>query len=414
MHSRGWLGLGTLAALAAIALLPGKVSVWVDGDGRTILSNAEEPPSEGAVELPPEALAVRWRGRWTEPPARKPPAAAVRDPVLRDLLTARDDIERGERHLALQTLRRLHAEHPGRPEVGWLLAWTERERGRLEAAQSAVDVTLGAGSAMAPAWRERIAALGEQIESDRQHAEEIGQGHLRVENGVHFRLTYDHPFAGRAYGDVVLASLEMIRTRLEQSLGRVLDEKLEVHLYTRAEYLKSYAHKFGFSTVGFYDGVIHVVASRRPQPRLLALLTHEYSHALFLDALGSHRPFFLNEGIAEREEDRIRGRTRLSRGDWRRLLDAVREGRWIPLQQLIGGFAGLDGSRALLAYLESRVAIEHLEASHPGAVAGWLGRCAGGEAWEAALVSETDWSVDALDAELRREVRSRFVEVDLD
>ncbi|MCZ6570658.1 MAG: hypothetical protein O7B23_10915, partial [Deltaproteobacteria bacterium] len=173
-------------------------------------------------------------------------------------------------------------------------------------------------------------------------------------------------------------------------------------------YLEAYRHRFGFATVGFYDGAIHVVSVRRPRRELLALLIHEYAHALFEDALGGHAPFFLNEGIADREEEIARGRPRLSRSEWRQLLDALRTETWIPLPSLVQGFGGLRGKRALLAYLESRAVIGMIEERHPGAVARWLNRCARGAGWEHALRSETGWDRSSLDAALRELVRSRF------
>ena len=149
-------------------------------------------------------------------------------------------------------------------------------------------------------------------------------------------------------------------------------------LYTRAHYLEAYQHRFGFATVGFYDGAIHVVSAKRPRNELYALVAHEYVHALFKDATGSHQPFYLNEGIADRAEEAARGRPQLSREEWRRLVEALRADEWIPLDSLVQGFSGLKGAQALLAYLESRAAIELIETRRPGAIAAFLAACAGG------------------------------------
>ena len=117
---------------------------------------------------------------------------------------------------------------------------------------------------------------------------------------------------------------------------------------------------------------------------------------------------WIAEGIADREEEIARGRPRLSRSEWRQLLDALRSETWIPLPSLVQGFGGLRGKRALLAYLESRAVIGMIEERHPGAVARWLNRCARGAGWEHALRSETGWDRSSLDAALRELVRSRF------
>jgi len=131
-------------------------------------------------------------------------------------------------------------------------------------------------------------------------------------------------------------------------------------------------------------------------------------HALFQDALGAHRPFFLNEGMAEREEERARGRPGLARGEWRRLLEALRADEWLPLETLVAGFGQLEGPSALLAYLESRAGVELIEAQRPGALPRWLARCAKGEPWESARRAETGWDTQGLDAALQAHVRSRF------
>ena len=159
--------------------------------------------------------------------------------------------------------------------------------------------------------------------------------------------------------------LEQARAAMQRQLGRELARPLEVRLYTRAHYLEAYQHRFGFATVGFYDGAIHVVSAKRPRNELYALVVHEYVHALFKEATGSHQPFFLNEGIADRAEEAARGRPQLSREEWRRLLDALRADEWIPLDSLVQGFSGLKGAQALLAYLESRAAIELIETRRP-------------------------------------------------
>jgi hypothetical protein len=195
---------------------------------------------------------------------------------------------------------------------------------------------------------------------------------------------------------------------MQKQLGRELGRALEVRLYTRAHYLEAYKHRFGFATVGFYDGAIHVVSAKRPRNELYALVAHEYVHALFKDATGSHQPFFLNEGIADRAEESARGRPQLSREEWRRLVEALRNDEWIPLESLVQGFSGLKGAQALLAYLESRATIELIESRRPGAIAAFLDACAEGTPWQEALRGATGWDTPALEAALQAEVRSRF------
>ena len=93
--------------------------------------------------------------------------------------------------------------------------------------------------------------------------------------------------------------------------------------------------------------------------------------------------------------------------DW-----TLRDDQWIPLSSLVEGFAGLEGKRALLGYLESRAAVELIETRHAGAIARWLRRCSHGEPWEAALAAETGWNTAGLEHALQSEVRSRFPALD--
>jgi len=400
-----------LGLLALLVVLPDTLVVWLDKVGHTYVTDAGEPPVPGARRLDPTELTSGWRGQVLGEPLLMPTDSSDEDDrVTRQLLAARDDISRGELKRGLAQLRRLHRRYPGRPEVAFLLAEVERRRGRLESAREALESGLSVAAEMPSSWRGAAQELLQEINEEIELAGQAGarRGAMLVMKTQHFRISYDHQFAGRAYGETVQSLLEDVRTRLAKSLGRTLPRPLEVRLYTRAHYLEAYKHKFGFATVGFYDGSIHVVSVRRPRRELSALLIHEYAHALFEDARGSHQPFFLNEGIADREEEIARGRARLSRGEWRQLLDALRSKSWIPLGSLTRGFGGLKGRRALLAYLESRAAVELIEERHPGAIGRWLDRCADGMAWESALRLESSWDVRGLDTALRELVLSRF------
>jgi hypothetical protein len=404
---------GILSAAFA-GVLVGVVAAWIDPTGRTILSDDSEPPVEGAVRLDPSELPTLWEGRRLEEGAGGArPSSPSEGIVEREVRTALDDLERGDPGGALGVVRRLHQAYPNRADLALALAEAERRRGRLEPARQILADLLATPLALQEPFeseaRRALKELGEEIEV----ASLDGDGIQRSVETSHFRLTYDHRLAGRAYGEEVARQIEGIRGRLSKTLGRTLSRKLEVQLYTRRQYVDAHQHRFGFSTVGFFDGVIHVVAGRHPRSELEALLTHEYAHALFEDALGGHRPFFLNEGVAEREEERVRGRTGLVRAQWWKLLEAIRMGTWIPLPRLVDGFGGLEETRAALAYLESRAAVELLEGRDPRAISRWLQRCAAGEPWQRALVAETGWDVAGLDGALREDVRARFPEITL-
>lgn len=406
-----WILVPLAGVLFVAALLPQEVRVWVDAEGRMHLTDRPQGPAPEARLVDPSELAREWAGRVAGEPLRAPSDSSHGDDrYLRELHAARDDVRRGETREGLRALQRLRREHPQRPEAAFLLAVIERDRGRLEPAREALDDVLTAGADLPERWRSAAQRLRAEIEDELRLARASGGRLWRAQTlaSDHFHIAYDHRFAGRAYGDLVLEMLERGRGSLATTLGRDLARPLEVRLYTRAQYLERYRHRFGFATVGFYDGAIHVISGRHPRTDLYALLVHEYAHAIFHEVHGGHVPFFLNEGIAEREEERARGRGELSRGEWRQLLDAEREGTWVPLASLVTSFRGVTGKQAMRAYLESRAAVELIEERHPGAIARWLERCARGEPWERALVSETGWSTSTLDESLRASVRDRF------
>ena len=72
-------------------------------------------------------------------------------------------------------------------------------------------------------------------------------------------------------------------------------------------------------------------------------------------------------------------------------------GEWIALDSLVQGFGNVKGAQALLAYLESRAAIELIETRRAGSMAGFLARGAAGEPWEQALRAETGWDTAGLE-----------------
>ncbi len=407
---RRCLLLGAGAALLAV-LLPATVAVFVDERGHPYFTDRDRAPIDGAVRLSPTELRQRWRGDLLGPPLENPPDPGGEEGRFRrELDAARDHLARGDVRHALGRLRRLSQNSPGRPEALFLIAKVELERGLYAPAQEAVEQILGTASPVGDGWREAAVHLAEEIASERALSESRpdARSPVRSRSSAHFRVTYDHRFARDDFGAGVLELLERVRSKTLDRFGRRLRDPLAVKLYSRAHYLDRYGHRFGFATVGFYDGAIHVVSARHPRLELEALLVHEYVHALFHDALGSHRPFFLNEGIAESEEERVRGRSSLSRRDWRELLEALRADAWIPLASLVRGFAGLEGGRSATAYLESRAAVQLIEDRHPAGVARWLERCAQGAPWERALEAETGWNLDQLESALIADVASRF------
>src|SRR4030095_10256609 len=90
-------------------------------------------------------------------------------------------------------------------------------------------------------------------------------------------------------------------------------------------------------------GRTHGASAAHPAGELRSLLFHEYTHALFREATGGDRPFWLNEGLAVLAERRSRGMPALSRSERMRLRESAEAGSWLALSPLSPRFAGLSG-----------------------------------------------------------------------
>jgi predicted aminopeptidase len=186
-------------------------------------------------------------------------------------------------------------------------------------------------------------------------------------------------------------------------------EPTGVVLYGKAAYLRAHRHRFSFQTVGFFDGRIHVVSAAHPAGELRALLFHEYTHALFRERSGSHRPFWLNEGFAELAEQSSLARPPLSRAERSTLRSAIETSSWIPLRDLAASFGGLQDSSARLAYLESTASADWIaRRTESAGRARLLDRLGAGWDEDRALRELVGLDTDAVDAAVRAEILAEF------
>jgi tetratricopeptide (TPR) repeat protein len=102
-------------------------------------------------------------------------------------------------------------------------------------------------------------------------------------------------------------------------------------------------------SVGLYDGKIRVPfpSNAAAQETVKPTLYHEYTHALIHDITHNKCPVWLNEGIAEHQEARLRA------PNLARLQAAVRQDKLIPLTSLDAAFKSRDANVAGLAYQQS-------------------------------------------------------------
>jgi len=392
---------------------------WVDDEGRThVTDDLQAVPPEARERVVSEGAGLEelWDDGLRGPPVAAEPGAssAAEDRVVRLLRGAVDDLRRGEAARARVALESVLALEPGRAEAHWYLALLERARGHFGAAEAHLRSFLdGAGEDLEP-WRASARRRLAELEDERRLADpDAAPGPLRMRESAsrHFRIRYDASLAeARAgYVDRVAGYLEEARSRLGSWLGVYPAEPVHVLLYGKAAYLRAHGHRFSFRTVGFFDGRIHVVSAAHPAGELRALLHHEYTHALFRERVGSDRPLWLNEGLAEVAERRSRGLPPLSRAERFALRKQIASGAWIPLARLERGFGGLDDARARIAYLEATAAVAwldaHTDARARGRLLALLGR---GREVDAALEAVADRDTAGLEAALQQEIRGAF------
>jgi len=145
---------------------------------------------------------------------------------------------------------------------------------------------------------------------------------------------------------------------------------------------------------GIYDGKIRVPFPSNPvaQQHVKATLYHEYTHAVVHDLTGNRCPVWLNEGLAEYEEAKIRS-TSLGR-----LRTAARIKRLVPLAQLNAGFKSSDAETATLAYEQSYSIVRFLVKKYGFyRVRRMLEHLGAGDDFESALHQETRLSLTQLE-----------------
>lgn len=411
----------TLVGVAiVVAALPAAAAlwIWVDDDGRTHVTDEESKvPSEARPRDAGEGeLGALWGGRvrGPQPAPMTHHSSRPADRAAALVRGALDDLERGEFGRAAAALDGALRSDPRNVEAHWYLALLDRQRGRLDSSRRHLEAFLARAGDEHEAWRasaeRRLAAIDDE---KRLAAAQAAEGPLRLAaaESPHFRIQYDEQLGAAQpdYARDVARWLEEAREHALLRLGSVPTERTGVVFYGKAAYLAAHRHRFSFPTVGFYDGRIHVASAAHPAGELRALLFHEYVHAVFAERTGGHRPFWLNEGLAELAERDSGGQDSLARREQSALRESIAAGTWIPLPDLEAGFGGLPETTARLAYLESTAAAAWVVArAKPAQIAALLERLGAGEPPDAALRAVLGVDTAAIDAAVRREIEAEF------
>jgi hypothetical protein len=366
-----WKGLLLLCLLSTGSSITLSVSVafaeirfWVDAKGVTHFSNAEDSLPEAANSVDAEGLAP-IRGAWSDGitgPPLSGDSSFGNDRVRRLLRGALADLDRGEIARADSTLRGVLRLAPRSPEAHWYLAVLARARGRFKSAEEHLQIFLEVAGPEFASWRRTASKRLSAIADERELADpDTLEGPLRLElvQGEHFRVQVDARLGEVSgnYATRVLGFLQEARSEVSSSIGVEPLEPLGVVLYGRAAYVRAHAHRFSFQTIGFFDGRIHVASPAHPTDTLRGVLFHEYTHAVFREVTGGDRPYWLNEGLAERIERLSRGLAVSTRTERAAMRANIETGAWIPLSAISRSFAGLTDERARDAYVQSVITV---------------------------------------------------------
>lgn len=416
-----------LASFAVVCLVAvpvlAETFVWVDADGVTHVTDDPDavPPAHraaGADEV--DVLRGLWKNEILGEATRTPPGASGgdRDRYLRLLRGAVEDLRRGETARASATLRSVQRMWPARAEAYWYLALLDRRRGRYESAsEQLARFQERAGEELA-GWSERAKRLERELRDERRlvdrNAARPPLQFTRVKTR-NFRLDLDSELgqADPAYADTVLRFLEDARREVSEQVGIEPLEPLGVVLYGKAAYLEAHRHRFSFQTVGFFDGRIHVTSPAHPSESMRSLLYHEYTHAVFREQTGGDRPYWLNEGLAERMERRSRNLEASTRSERISLRTRIEAGHWIPLREIAPSFSGLSDEDARAAYLQSVVTAAFIEEhTTKDERARMLSRIGEGYSIDQALHEAMGMDTEDLDTAVQREILAEFPSLD--
>ena len=193
--------------------------------------------------------------------------------------------------------------------------------------------------------------VSEQLEKARREVKVEG----KMDKGFSSRFTISHDAATKPdLADEILAALEDAYNRVGSDLSHFPSARIPVILYTSKDY-RTVTNSPDWSG-GLYDGKIRLPVGGATQvsPLLKGVLYHEYTHVVVHELTAGRCPTWLNEGLAEWEERKLR------EGPLEELAHAVRQNRIIPIARLEGSFSGFGAGEAALAYQQSFSMVDYM------------------------------------------------------
>ena len=411
-----------LGLVSAAASAPAEPFVWVDEQGVTNFTNNPEAAPDSLRHAGGSNLDVQ-RGLWDEwilgartgTPVGSGGSEA--DRITRLVRGAVTDLRRGETSRAAATLKSVVELDPTRAEAHWYLALLDRQRGRYEASEIHLRRFLTHADESLGSYRDSAERRLRALDDERRLADESsarGAFELVARESPHFRIRVDAELdrATADYASTALRFLEEAYGEVSRELGIESKERLGVVFYGRARYDQEHQHRFSFTTVGFFDGQIHVASPAYPSGELRSLLFHECTHALYREQTGGDRPYWLNEGLAERVERLSRHLPGSTHSERALLRARIETGTWIPLRTIARSFSGLSNEDARIAYLESVVVADWIErqTTREGR-SRLLARMGEGFSIDQALHEVLGMDTDGVDQAVRDEIQAEFPKI---
>lgn len=258
---------------------------------------------------------------------------------------------------------------PDNPDLYHGLGRAYYDDGRMAEALDALNRAseLGGG--------EEVTAMLTKVRREWQVEQEMGQ-----EVRGHFHLSYVDDGHIGPFAQEIVEVLEDAYTDLGSELAYYPDVRVPVLLYSRKNFsaLTSSPHWAG----AMYDGKIRLPLAgvKDMSEQFAALLYHEYMHVMVHFLANRHAPVWLNEGLAEVAERRIKTKSMAA------LQKAVKGQQLLDWATLSGPFASLDSSLVPLAYEQSYALVDFMVESF-----GWhkmtdlLARIGKAQDWQTAV-----------------------------
>lgn len=252
--------------------------------------------------------------------------------------------EKNEYTLARQALKDSIAQEENNPLAYALLGEMDYLEQNLAGAKTHYETAYALGPT--EALKQKLEKIREEIKVEKK---------LATYREQHFIIKY-HGEERRFEGFELRELLRLTYRNLSQDFAYYFNHQIPVLLYDEDEFkqIVQQPHWVG----GVYDGKIRMPAYKKGfgTQELAALTAHEATHAFVAAMSGRRAPAWINEGLAEYEENKIK------ENDLLVFRAAVKTNTLLPLDQLLAqnATASLDPLRVNLFYEQSFHLVSYL------------------------------------------------------